>query len=148
MSETLVSNSGTQFTSAEFKNFCSENGHIFSPPYHPQSNGQAERFVDTSKRKLAQLKSGRDPIRNPPDVFLLLSNNSEPRTRRIQVACGNMPWKRTPNITIIAGAHRARKVVGHQHNHGETIQLLTRSQAKNVQIRRSRTCENLPWSAK
>ncbi|KIH51733.1 hypothetical protein ANCDUO_18176 [Ancylostoma duodenale] len=58
MSETLVSNSGTQFTSAEFKNFCSENGHIFSPPYHPQSNGQAERFVDTSKRSLLNLKVG------------------------------------------------------------------------------------------
>ncbi|EYC35419.1 hypothetical protein Y032_1058g3512 [Ancylostoma ceylanicum] len=45
-----------------------------------------------------------------------------PRTRRIQVACGTMPWKKTPNITITVEAHRARQVVRHQHDHGETIQ--------------------------
>ncbi|CAH8515513.1 unnamed protein product [Schistosoma bovis] len=54
--EILVTDNGTQFMSSAFKRFCNENGilHLQSPPYHPQSNGQAERFVDTIKRALVK----------------------------------------------------------------------------------------------
>ena len=56
--ETIVSDNGTQFTSAVFLEFCKKNNiqHIRSPPFHPQSNGQAERFVDTFKRALKKMK--------------------------------------------------------------------------------------------
>lgn len=53
---TLVSDNGPQFTSTEFKNFCAVKNieHLTTAPYHPASNGLAERFVDTLKRALSK----------------------------------------------------------------------------------------------
>ncbi|CAD6200298.1 unnamed protein product [Caenorhabditis auriculariae] len=62
--ETIVSDNGTQFTSQLFAEMC-QNGniqHIRTAPYCPQSNGQAERFVDTLKRALKKLQKGEEKI--------------------------------------------------------------------------------------
>ena len=52
--EQLVSDNGPQFTSSEFSQFLRDNciKHILSAPYHPASNGLAERFVQTLKHAL------------------------------------------------------------------------------------------------
>ena len=55
--DTLMSNNGSQFMSGEFRDFCEtyQIKHITIPSYHPISNEQAERFVDTLKRALKKL---------------------------------------------------------------------------------------------
>lgn len=49
-----VSDKGPQLTSDEFKSFMEKNGikHILVAPYHPSSNGAAERSVQIAKSDL------------------------------------------------------------------------------------------------
>ncbi|XP_055623717.1 uncharacterized protein K02A2.6-like [Toxorhynchites rutilus septentrionalis] len=77
----LVSDNGTQFTSAEFADFCASNGieHLTTAPFHPQSNGQAERFVDTFKRAVKKIREGRGSIEEALDVFLLTYRSTPSR---------------------------------------------------------------------
>lgn len=51
---TLLTDNGPQFTSSEFKDFTEQYGidHITSSPYRPQSNGLAEKAVQTIKRMM------------------------------------------------------------------------------------------------
>ncbi|XP_046962205.1 uncharacterized protein K02A2.6-like [Vanessa cardui] len=55
--DVLVSDNGRTFVSEEFNNFLSKNGiqHLYSPPYHPASNGQIERSIQSFKNKLKKL---------------------------------------------------------------------------------------------
>ena len=52
--EQMVTDNGPQFTSDEFAAFAKGNGikHIRTAPYHPASNGLAERFVKSFKQSL------------------------------------------------------------------------------------------------
>ena len=54
----LVSDHGVQFTSGEFQKFLRLNGvfHKMGAPYHPSTNGQAERFIQTFKNKMKALR--------------------------------------------------------------------------------------------
>ncbi|XP_026685951.1 uncharacterized protein K02A2.6-like [Diaphorina citri] len=60
----LVSDNGSQFKSSVFESFLVSNGvcHRTSAPYHPATNGQAERFVQTIKKSLKCMQDERGDI--------------------------------------------------------------------------------------
>ena len=60
----IVSDNGTCFTSKEFSNFCQKNDirHVTSAPYHPSTNGLAERSVRTFKEALKKWKTDEDTV--------------------------------------------------------------------------------------
>jgi len=53
---TIVSDNGPQLTAETFKEFCLQHGinHLTTAPFHPASNGLAERFVQIFKRRVIQ----------------------------------------------------------------------------------------------
>ncbi|CAK9296000.1 unnamed protein product [Gordionus sp. m RMFG-2023] len=62
--EVIVSDGGPAFISEGFKQFCAntQTQHILAPPYHPSSNGQAERMVAIVKGWLKKAKYERGEV--------------------------------------------------------------------------------------
>ncbi len=69
--DAIVSDNGTQFTDAEFQEFCHSDGsrHIAIAPYHPSSNDLAERVVLRVKDGLRKLKGGNIKDRLSQNLF-------------------------------------------------------------------------------
>ena len=69
--EMLVTDNAAYFTSQEFQDFTKLNGirHVTSAPYHPASNGLAERAVQTVKEFLK--KPAEDSLQTRLSCFLL-----------------------------------------------------------------------------
>ena len=74
----LVSDNGPQFTSAEFQEFMKLNGvkHIRTAPYHPASNGAAERLVQSFKQSLKASASSGLSMQRQLDNFLITYRNT------------------------------------------------------------------------
>ena len=57
MCDHVVSDNRSQYKSVEFNKFLKVNGikHPYSPPYHPATNGAAEKYVNTFKDKVNKI---------------------------------------------------------------------------------------------
>lgn len=90
----LVSDNAQTFASEEFAEFMSVNGvkHTTSAPFHPATNGLAERFVQTLKQGLrastrdggtlqTRLSQFLAAYRNTPHITTVLMLQRRPRTR-------------------------------------------------------------------
>ncbi|XP_055584896.1 uncharacterized protein K02A2.6-like [Uranotaenia lowii] len=71
---TVVSDNGPQFTAAEFKEFLKRHSgvkfHKLSAPYHPATNGQAERYVQTTKDALKSMNTNASSLQSHLNNFL------------------------------------------------------------------------------
>ncbi|XP_048731638.2 uncharacterized protein K02A2.6-like [Ostrea edulis] len=78
ITEQIVSDNGPQFTSREFDDFTKKNAikHFKSAPYHPATNGLAERFVQTFKRSMNSMKNNEMSLNKKIANFLLLYRNA------------------------------------------------------------------------
>jgi len=76
--EQVCSDNGPQFTSEEFRAFMRNNGvkHYTSAPYHPATNGLAERFVQTFKKGLKAMKGDPAKLQHKVDRLLLAYRNA------------------------------------------------------------------------
>ena len=79
--ERIVTDNGTQFCSEEFENFLRVNGirHTLSAPYHPATNGEAERFVQTFKNAMKSYDANSSNVSMYISKFLL-SYRTTPHT--------------------------------------------------------------------
>ncbi|XP_076862347.1 TGF-beta receptor type-2 isoform X2 [Brachyhypopomus gauderio] len=85
--EQLVSDNGPQFVAEEMEAFLKMNGiqHIKSAPYHPSTNGLAERFVQTLKHSLkASVNQG--SLHHRLHSFLLTYRNTPHSTTKASPA--------------------------------------------------------------
>ena len=76
--ERIVSDNGAQFVSEEFQAFVRSNGvcHIISAPYHPATNGLAERAVQTFKQALCSIHQSSKPVKEKLAKFLIACRNT------------------------------------------------------------------------
>ena len=88
----FMSDNGTQFDSREFRQFADEYGFELktSSPTYPQSNGMAEKAVQTAKRLLKKAKKdGRDPY------LALLDFRNTPRDKHLGSPVQRLMGRRT-----------------------------------------------------
>ncbi|XP_060782844.1 uncharacterized protein K02A2.6 [Neoarius graeffei] len=80
--ERLVSDNGSQFTSEEFQSFIRRNGikHTTAVPYHPATNGLAERSVQSFKQSMKTMSNSHMSLQEKMAKFLHAYRNADHAT--------------------------------------------------------------------
>ena len=141
---TLVTDNAPTFTSEEFQHWCKERGitHLTGAPYHPATNGAAERLMQTFKKALR--KSSLPPKRALQEFLM--------QYRRTPTSCGFSPSEllksRQLRTRIDSPAHITQ---GRQSKETSKSQMTPDSGGvakvtNAVQSRRSCVCA-VPWTS-
>lgn len=129
----VVSDNGTAYTSIEFQNFMKTNGvkHKFSAPAHPSTNGQAERYVQTVKKKLKIMSEEPGDLHTKVCCFLMQNH------KIINMATGCSPSEillkrslRTRIDLIKNKPERSVQVIGKLRQFKENDSVLVKSYAQ------------------
>ena len=106
----IVSDNGTCFTSKEFNDFCQKNDirHVTSAPYHPSTNGLAERSVRTFKETLKKWKNDEDTVQTKVERFLFAYRNTPHATTGLSPA--QVLLKRRPRTPLLSVKPSGRKI--------------------------------------
>ena len=104
--KTLVSDNGPQFGSKQFEDWCHLNGivHLTSAPFHPPSNGEAERLVGIFKTAMRRSVGEEGKEKDKATMDFLREYRGTP----------NCATRRTPAELMIRGKFEIRS---HLCNH-------------------------------
>ena len=130
--EQLVSDNGPQFTAEEFATFMQSCGikHTRSAPYHPATNGLAERFVQSLKQALKASQNSGRPLSERLCDFLLMYRNADHSTTG--VSPNSLFLKREvrtrldllrPDTEAHVQDQQARQKKNHDHQHARLRQF-------------------------
>ena len=120
--DTFISDNGPQFTSREFKDFIRHYriNHVTSSPEYAQSNGLAERAVQTVKSLTAKT------IQDRGDIYLaLLELRNTPRNSTLGSPAQRLMGRRTKTLLPIATKLLQPKHVEPQKVHNKLTSLRT-----------------------
>ncbi len=119
----VVSDNAACFTSKEFQDFLTSNGirHVAGAPFHPSTNGLAEKAVQTVKSGLRKVKGS--SLQERLDKFLL-SYRLTPQTTTELAPCELLNKRRLrsrldlirPNVHAKLMKRQEEKVMGSQKN--------------------------------
>ena len=137
--ERIVTDNGSVFTSEEFENFLHGNGiaHTRTAPYHPASNGLAERSVQTFKQGIKRLREG--TVETKLSRFLLkyrLTPHSTTGRSPAELLLGRQPRSRLdllhPDVSGRVQESQARQQRAHDtHSRARAFQVGDRVYVRN-----------------
>ena len=115
----IVSDNGPQFASEEFQAFIKSNGirHITSAPYHPATNGLAERLVQTFKQALRSMFQSSKPVKEKLTKFLIAYRNTPHSTTGENPAQLLLGRPLRTRLDLVKPSLN-RKMVNQQHQQG------------------------------
>ena len=127
----LVTDNGAQFTSSEFRAFKRGNGikHVYSSPYHPATNGLAERAVQSFKEHMKRLPTGTIPEKLARFLFWYrLTPHSTTGVPPTELLIGRRARSKLdllkPNLTEMVEAKTAMQMKHHEtHTRARSFQV-------------------------